>query len=70
MPNPVNAVYSNMYLVVTICAGKIMPKGPNNHHNIDVKWSRKLNEINPFCLRIKEQVCLDALLASLSGKNR
>ena len=60
MSDHINAVYSNMFLVITICAGKMVPKGPDNHCNINVKQSRGLNKvyqedtnhigIYPFCL--------------------
>ena len=77
MSDHINAVYSNMFLVITICAGKMVPKGPDNHCNINVKQSQGLNkvyqsitlEFTLFAYDVKVQVCLDALLASLSGKN-
>ena len=79
MSDHINAVYSNMYLVITICAGKMVPKGPDNRRNINVKQSRGLNKVFQedinylriylFAHDVKEQVCHDTLLASLSSKN-
>ena len=45
MSDHINAVYSNMYLVVTICAGKLVPEGPDNRCNITVKQSQELNKV-------------------------
>ena len=45
MSDHINAVYSNMYLVVTICAGKMVPEGPDDHHNVNVKQSQELNKV-------------------------
>ena len=79
MSDHINAVYNNMYLVITTCAGKMVPKGPNNRRNINMKQSRGLNKVFQedinylgiylFAFDVKEQVCLDALLVSLSSKN-
>ena len=78
MSDHINAVFGNMYLFVTIYAGKTLPKGPDNRHNINVKQSQELNRVFqntnklgtcPLAYVVKEQVCLDALLAFLSGKN-
>ena len=80
MSDHINAVYSNMYPVVIICARKWVAKPLTNHQNVDVmpsKWLHKIfqgatnhhrNYLNAY--EVKGQIWHDALLVSLSGKSR